>query len=614
MRMPQLLSGHTMTPAGILRPVSMQLSLKMDGLSTASIVLDSESPDVAIGAWVQIWAPNGEMCVMYVKNRKKDYITGNLTLTLEHTFGLLEEMVVFGEVTAETMSGTVGATTCSVFQAITYLLNQQTETLFTMAAADCDFSDAQGWKFTNSDIYSDMNTLTDAIQNCQWEFNQESLPWALKLKAWPLASTMEMRRNRNLETLQITYDRSGMYTRVYPTGKNNLHIDSVNNNVSYMDQNTGIYGVIANVITDSTIGDANLLKAWAQKQLARNSVPKVSVSISGYELSQATGESLDKFIIGRMCRIPLPEYGETVMERMSELTWKNCIAQPEDVTVTLANELKTITGVLNEKARSGGGGSKKANTEHDCELEEDEVKIEEFDNSDIWINRDNIWAVCAQYDVITDSQGKHIRLKDGALLEINRDGIYQTVGTIISDQDASIGALDTWVDTFEGSALWTQRDNITGVCGEYEVVYYTESGVRKKKLRIKNGTGLVMQRNGADFGVYDDGTLTGGICISKINSDSGNPIYSSRVDLTGYVTTTMMESAFQDIAQATIGQLTVSGSLFTFDGYDVDWKSQYILYSLNYDSYHNYDTTDAGNHRARYATGANGTTIYYMGR
>ena len=546
MRMPQLLSGHTMTPAGILRPVSMQLSLKMDGLSTASIVLDSESPDVAIGAWVQIWAPNGEMCVMYVKNRKKDYVTGNLTLTLEHTFGLLEEMVVFGEVTPETMSGTVGATTCSVFQAITYLLNQQTETLFTMAAADCDFSDAQGWKFTNSDIYSDLNTLTDAIQNCQWEFNQASLPWALKLKAWPLASTMEMRRNRNLETLQITYDRSGMYTRVYPTGKNNLHIDSVNNNVSYMDQNTGIYGVIANVITDSTINNAGLLKAWAQKQLARNSVPKVSVSISGYELSQATGESLDKFIIGRMCRIPLPEYGETVMERMSELTWKDCIAQPEDVTVTLANELKTITGVLNEKARSGGGGSKKANTEHDCELKEGEEKIEEFDNADIWINRDSVWAVCGSYQVTT------------------------------------------WVD---------------------------EHGVVHKKLMMKEGTSMTFERNHTEWGIYDEGNLTGGIMITKINDDHGNPIYSSRVDLTGYVTTTMMESAFQDIQQATIGQLTVSGSYFTFDGYDVDWKDQYILYSLDYDNYHNYEVTDGSSpHRARYATGGNGKTIYYLGR
>ena len=91
-------------------------------------------------------------------------------------------------------------------------------------------------------------------------------------------------------------------------------------------------------------------------------------------------------------------------------------------------------------------------------------------------------------------------------------------------------------------------------------------------------------------------------------------INAERINLNGYVTTSMMESAFQDIQQATISQLTVSGSLFTFDGHDVDWKDQYILYSLDYDSYHNYTTTDAGNHRARYATGANGKTIYYLGR
>ena len=459
--MPVLLSGHTMTPVQILRPEKMQLNLRIDGLSTASMELDNESPDVAIGAWVQIWAPNGEMCVMYVKNRSKDYITGNITLTLEHTFGLLQSMVVFGEVTAATMSGSSGATTCTVTQAITYLLNQQTETLWTKDAVD--FNDAQGWKFTNSDIYSDLKSLTDAIMDCQWEFDQTSLPWKLKLKAWPVSSTMEMRRNRNLETLQITYDRSGMYTRVYPTGKNNLHIDSVNSNVSYLDQNTGTYGVIANVITDSSINNATLLKAWAQKQLKKNSVPKVSVTISGYELSEATGETLDKLVIGRLCRIPLPEYSETVTERLTELSWKNCIAQPDAVTCTLANELKTITGVLNEKAGGGGGGSKKANTEHDCELQEDEEKIYEFENSDIWINRDSVWAVCGSYTVIESASGR--------------------------------------------------------------------------KLIVNDGTALIIERNHTEYGVYDEGSLTGGICVQKINDGSTDlKIIADRIDIDGVVT------------------------------------------------------------------------------
>ena len=91
---------------------------------------------------------------------------------------------------------------------------------------------------------------------------------------------------------------------------------------------------------------------------------------------------------------------------------------------------------------------------------------------------------------------------------------------------------------------------------------------------MNEGTALVMERNGVELGVYDEGNLTGGVCISKINDDTGNPIYSSRVDLSGYVTTTMMESAFQDIQQATIGQLTVpSSGYFTFKGHNVSWKS-----------------------------------------
>jgi len=458
MKMPILLSGHTMVPAGVLRPQSFQLTLRADGLSGGSMVLDEENPAVSIGDWVQVWAPNGEMCVMYAKNVRRDYITNLRTVALEHTFGLLAGMTVFGEVTAATMAGSASAETCTVYQAITYLLGQQTETLWAMAAADCDFNDAQGWKFTNSDIYSDLNSLTDAIMNCQWEFDQTSLPWALKLKQYPTTASMEMRRNRNLETLQITQDRSGMYTRVYPTGKNNLNISSVNSSVPYLDQNTATYGVIANVITDSTIGSAALLKAWAQKQLANNCKPRYTVSISGYELSRSTGEDLDRLRIGRVCRVPLPEYGETVNERLTELSWKDCITQNTAVTCTLANELKTVTGVLNEKARGGGGGSKKANTEHDCELAEDEEKIETFENSDIWINRESIWAVCGCYEVTT--------LPGGG-----------------------------------------------------------------KKLKMIEGTALIMERDHTEYGIYDQGNLTAGVICGKLNGDGDETKTTIRGDV-----------------------------------------------------------------------------------
>lgn len=495
MRMPYLLSGHSMTPAAMLRPVSLQLSLQTDGQSTASMVLDSESPDVPIGSWIQVWAPNGEMCVMFVKSRRKDYVSGNITLSLSHTFQLLSGMVVFGEVTAETMSGVSEAETCSVTDAIDYLLGQQSETLWTRY--QCDFSDEQGWKFTNSDIYGDLTSLTDSIMDCQWEFDQSVFPWRLSLKAIPADATMEMRRSRNMETLQINYDRSGMYTRVYPTGKNNLHISG-----DYLDQNTATYGVIAQVITDSTIGSEGLLQAWAAKQLSRNSVPKVSVSVSGYELSETTGESMDRFVIGRKCRIPLPEYGETVTERLTELSWADCIGSPEAVTCTLANELRTITGVLNEKARGGGGGSRKANTEHDCELEE-------FNNADIWINRDSVWAVCGSYTVY--------------------------------------------------------KDPVTG----------------EKVLRVNEGTALKLMRNGTEYGLYDEGNLTAGVIVQRINGTTETIIRADKVNLQGYVTATDLSTVNAKIDNLTSGQSTAtslkclnlsvnSGSFYM--GTDLAWK------------------------------------------
>lgn len=568
MKAPILLSGHTMTPVGPLRPQSMQLTLRTDGLSGGTLVLDENNPDVSIGAWIQVWAPNGESCVMYAKSVRKDYITGTNTVTLEHTFGLLSGMVVFGEIDAAAMSGTLGATTCTVTQAITYLLGQQTESLWTLY--ECDFTDAQGWKFTNSDIYADLNSLTDAIADCQWEFDQSVFPWRLSLKAWPTTATMELRRNRNLETLRITQDRSGMYTRVYPTGKKDLHITG-----DYIDRNTDLYGVIANVITDSTISDEGLLRAWATKQLKRNAQPKYTVSITGYELSQATGESLDKLVIGRLCRIPLPEYGTTVSERLTELSWKDIVTQPESVTCTLANELKTITGVLNEKARGGGGGSKKANTEHDCDLKEGESRLDEFENADIWINKDSVWAVC----------------------------------------------------------------------GSYEVTTWVEGGVTKKKLKMKDGTSMTLERNHTEYGVYDEGNLTGGIMIDKVNKngDTTLKIKATQIDIDGIVGELLSKTIKAygveasdiygyDYVHADIG--VQAGQFFTLAGTNATWQTKTVvtgvgvtLPSISRSASHYFlysaasgNTTPSGTQSGRVITSFSAgsvspttDTIYYLG-
>ena len=351
---------------------------------------------MAIGKWVRVYAPNGEWTYMYVKNRKKDYTTGIVTLTLEHIFGLLQDMIVFGEITPETITGTTGATKMFPDAAINYMLNRQVfvigETsnnkIFTLT--DCDYTSGddneQGWKFLNNDIFSALNSITESLDDCQWEFDftYATLPFGLKLKTIPDTATMEMRRDRNIESLSITVDKSQMYTRAYPTGKNDLHIDSVNSNKSYVDASTtATYGIISKVITESTIDKPKLLKKWAKKQLKRNGTPKVTITITGYDLSTATGEDLDKLTVGRICRVPIPEYfSEAVNERIVELNWKDCIASPYSVTCTLANDLKTMTRVLMEQVKkSGGAGSRRANAEHDNELGKHKTTLGEHESA-----------------------------------------------------------------------------------------------------------------------------------------------------------------------------------------------------------------------------------------
>lgn len=503
---PVKLSGHTMTPAGQIKPISMGLNWRVNGLSSCSMTLALDAdPALALGDWVLITAPMGHQSgVFYVKSIKTDYVKLTSSITLEHTFGLLQEMVAFGDITPETIGGT-GTTSISSTTAINYLLGRQTETLWTLYQNDFA-SESQGWKFQYQDIYTALDSVSSSIPKCQWEFDQTSLPWKVSLKAWPTSTTMEMRQSRNIESMSVTVDRSNMFTRVYPTGKKDLHIGSVNGGTDYLEKNVSTWGVISKTLTDSSIDSASLLKAWAQAELDRNSEPAISVSIGGLELSAATGESLDALTIGRLCRVPLPEYSTTVTERIVELAWRDCIISEEQVQVTLANELRTIQSVLYELTKSGHTG-KKSNTSKDCDLHEQEEHLEEFDNADIWVNRDSVWAVCGAYNVYTDGQG------------------------------------------------------VT-------------------HLQVKEGSALTITRNGSELGLYDQGNLTAGIMVGKINSQSSQTavkIKANMIELDGETIANLIQNE-----EIYINNKIDVGGYFSYQASDVSWCS-FIIDGVEYE-------------------------------
>lgn len=101
-------------------------------------------------------------------------------------------------------------------------------------------------------------------------------------------------------------------------------------------------------------------------------------------------------------------------------------------------------------------------------------------------------------------------------------------------------------------------------------------------LVIKEGAGLYVEHTSggslATFGVYDNSNLTGGIIVGKVNGQTGTyvKIQANKINLDGYVTTSMLESAFTDAQQINVDQLTINNYL-TCLGYNTTWKSQSVV-------------------------------------
>ena len=346
-----LLSGHSLTPARKVPVESMSLSLR-ERDSTATII-PGDMTGIGLNSWLRSENNPGKNIVWRVKQLGTYYNENQKTVQLEHVVNALKDRLMFGEITAETITGRKGATECTAAQAARYILNQSDDWVL----GSIDFSDSNPYKFDGDSLYDALETVTKTLDDAMWTFNMTVYPFKLNIVKKPEGVDSEMRASRNITSLSRTVDRSGMYTRMYPIGKDDLHISG-----EYVSKNEGTYGVISHVETDTSIDSKSALKAWAQERLKRHAQPVITIDVEGLELADATGETMDRFNINRICRIPLPEFGETITERITELNYPDVVHSPQVVRVTLSNASEdvthlSLTEILTETAkRSAGGG------------------------------------------------------------------------------------------------------------------------------------------------------------------------------------------------------------------------------------------------------------------
>ena len=412
-----LLSGHSRTAAKKIPLEALSLSLK-ERESTAAMT-PADMDGITMQSWMADDTEPGKDIVWRVRSIQQQFAVDTPTVQLEHVINVLRDRIIFGEVTPADMGG---GDTCTAEQAVRFILGKQSD----WKLGKFDFSTTEGaWKFDGDSLYEALSRVSDSLEEPWWTFDTTKYPFTLNIIKKPSGVACELRPGRNLSAVTKTIDKTGMYTRFYPIGKDDLKLSGN----GYVSKNEDVYGVICKSEVDQSLETEAALRRRANARLRKHAHPTVEVQAEGVELAAATGESIDKLTLGRLCRIPLTEFNTTIEERIVSLDYRDKLGQPESVRITLSNKSDDakvdLARIIAEEIREGAGPSGRGRGGRGSakQAKEDHAWFEDTDKH---------VAMCAVGIIGTDAQGEPnwVRL---SRLDVNEDGIVGTVQSIQGD-------------------------------------------------------------------------------------------------------------------------------------------------------------------------------------
>ena len=400
-----LLDGHSLTPKRKVPAEAISLQLR-ERDSTASLT-PADMSGIGTESWFQDDTNPGKGIVWRVKSVQTAYATNTPTIQLEHIINTLRDRIIFGQKKAADITGDPNATKCTAEQAVRYILSFQSD----WKLGTFGFNVSNPYKFDGDTLYDALEKVTNSLADAWWSYDTTKYPFVLNIGPQQSGTVCKLLPGRNLTAITKTIDKSGMYTRFYPIGKDDLHISG-----DYVSKNENTYGISCKVETDQSLETEAELRAWAAGELNRHCEPTVTITADALELADATGESMDRMTLGRICTIPLTEYDTTINERITELNYPDKEHQPEVVRVTMCNRRNDVARIIAEAIKQGGGGRRAATKQ----AKEDHAWFEDT-NEHV--------AMCARGIIGVDADGKP-NWERLSRLEVNEDGIFGEVQSV----------------------------------------------------------------------------------------------------------------------------------------------------------------------------------------
>lgn len=365
--------------------------------------------------------------------------------------------------------------------------------------------------------------------------------------------------NKNMSDASVTYDDSEVLTALYGYGgtvnvahtgqddtQEELTFAGVTwsatsshpakpNGQTYLEDpaKTAIYGRNGRprygYYQNGDIKDAEILLEKTWEALQATSEPKIQISGTCTDLYRL-GYADEPMRLHDTVIVEIKETGEKFVKEIIRLDVN--LLDPTDNRPDIGSYIPNIIYInrtTSDRASGGGGGGGRGQTNAEDDVIRTFARLESDDS--------------------------RIRMVVG--LRNGQEYIYAGQIALAINETGTQGSYETTAYINANHVNISATDTAYALAGDLE---HDANG----QLVIKSAGGMYVRRTEggvtSEFGVFDNGNLTGGICVSKINSQSGTyiKIQADKIDLSGYVTASELNSTNAAITNLTNGTTTAS--------------------------------------------------------
>ena len=460
----------------IINPVSVSITLTMKPLSYATIRLLKDE-NLPIRGLVELFTPFGTAGIFRVRNPQDAYGDEMTTAELEHAIAEVGDYLVKEKTDEMLPAGT----------AMQRVFKYYKGSLWKLGSVSALGTGKIALKVNYNRVLDAMLAILEQKKDCMLSFDFSTKPWTVNVIKKGTTVEAEGRLSRNVTSAVVSYDDTEMCTRLYYQ-KFDSNPDGV---WTYKDADTiGKYGVVEQEISTSADMTQEELNITVNTYLNEHKKPRVSVSINGTDLSKITGESLDRFAVGKMFRLTIPDYDFVLEDNIAELSWADVYNAPEDVSVLVGDSEDTVVTFLHNldaKGGGGGGGGGGNKKEEEDKWKEYFTRIHQTDYS-IRMNAnkvDRANKILEQAGLDINSKGVLVYVKDkvngiGSRIDQEASRINLVVSGRGKDAKLDVAKIVVGMNKQTGSFIKLKAKNID-LQG-----YVTASELNAQKARIDN--------------------------------------------------------------------------------------------------------------------------------